>query len=105
MAFIKNNSYILLIFVICISATLIGTYKLAKEQAYTEVTITEGDTLWGLASLYASDNMTKEQWIREVITMNDLSDTTIIKGDTLRMPVEEVNLPYIEKHQMAGIGQ
>lgn len=105
MTFIKNNSYILLIFAMCFGATLAGTYKLSKEQAYTEITVAEGDTLWELASIYAGDDMPKNRWIREVIAMNDLSDTTIIKGETLRLPIEELNIPYIDRHQMAGVGQ
>ena len=105
MAFFKNNSYIILIFAVCIGATLAGTYKMAKEQSYAEITITEGDTLWGLSSVYSTEDMPRNKWIREVIAMNDLSDHMIMEGDTLRLPVGDVDLPHIGKHQMAGIGQ
>ena len=34
MTFIKNNSYIILFFVLCIGFAIIGVNKLTKEQAY-----------------------------------------------------------------------
>lgn len=85
MTVIKNNSYILLIFAVCIGFAVMGVMKQEKEQPYTEVTIYEGDTLWSLA-LHHAEDQPAEQWIKEVMAMNGLATTTIRSGDDLRLP-------------------
>ncbi|KXH80064.1 LysM peptidoglycan-binding domain-containing protein [Sporosarcina sp. HYO08] len=88
MAFLKNNSYIILVFIICIVFTMMGVAKYGKEQTYGEIVITEGDTLWGLAVRHA-DNESKEEWIEKVKQLNDLSSDTIQMGESLLLPTIE----------------
>ena len=83
--FIKNNSYAFFIVILCMGFAIIGVSKYGKEQAVTKITITEGDTLWGLA-YHHSDNMPAEKWIKEVMKLNDLSTATIKKGEDLLLP-------------------
>ncbi len=64
---------------------IIGASKNEKEQAYMEITITEGDTLWDLAQ-YHAENKPKNQWIKEVMRLNDLSTGTIRQGEDLLLP-------------------
>ena len=47
MTFIKNNSYILLLIVLCMGFAIIGVTKSVKSKRLREITIMEGDTLWG----------------------------------------------------------
>jgi LysM repeat protein len=104
MTFIKNNSYLLLIFGLCVIFAIVGTLKSSSTIDYEEVTVSEGDTLWGLAVRYA-ENKPTEKWIAEVKKMNDLSSVTIIAGEELRIPsVRKVNDHPIST-QLAGDGQ
>lgn len=101
MTFVKNNSYIVLIFILCIAFTIMGVAKYGKEQAYNEIVITEGDTLWGLASLHA-DNESKDEWIKKVKQLNDLSSDTIRIGENLRLPKTERAEQHFPNVQLAS---
>ena len=86
MTYLKNNSYIILFFIICVSFTIIGVNKLTKEQTYMEITVSEGDSLWALAHHHNAENRPVNEWIEEVMKLNDLSTATIQIGTELRLP-------------------
>lgn len=86
MTFIKNNSYIILLIVLCMGFALIGVTKSVKEQMVTEITVMEGDTLWGLALQHA-ETSSKDQWMKEVMRLNNLTTVTINTGEDLLLPV------------------
>jgi hypothetical protein len=44
-----------------------------------------GDSLWGLAETY-SDGKSQQDWIAEVILLNNLSSATLSTGDKLALP-------------------
>jgi hypothetical protein len=102
MTFIKKNSYVLLIIVLCMGFALIGVGKYGQEQAFTKITITEGDTLWGLA-YHHSENVPADQWVKEVMRLNDLSSATIKKGEDLLLPA--VRTVGKNKTQLAGVNR
>ncbi|HJF30378.1 MAG TPA: LysM peptidoglycan-binding domain-containing protein [Sporosarcina psychrophila] len=102
MTFIKKNNYVLLIIVLCIGFAIIGANKYGQEQAITTITITEGDTLWDLAYLH-SENVPADKWIKEVMSLNDLSSATIKKGEDLLLPV--VRTVEKNKTQLAGVNR
>jgi len=102
MTFIKKNSYVVLIIVLCTVFAIIGVSKYEIEQTVTKITITEGDTLWGLAYLH-SENMSTDKWIKEVIKLNDLSSATIKKGEDLLLPA--VRTVGENNTQLAGVNQ
>lgn len=85
MTFIKNNSYILLLIVLCMGFAIMGVTKSVKEQTVTEITVMEGDTLWGLA-LHHAEKSSKEHWMKEVMRLNDLTTVTIKTGEDLLLP-------------------
>lgn len=85
MTFIKNNSYILLLIFLCMGFAIIGATKSVKEQTVTEITVMEGDTLWGL-SLHHAENSSKDQWMKEVMRLNNLTTVTIRIGEDLLLP-------------------
>jgi LysM repeat protein len=85
MTFIKNNSYIILLIVLCMGFAIIGATKSVKEQIVSEITVMEGDTLWGLA-LHHAENTSKDQWMKEVMRLNDLTTVTIRTGEDLLLP-------------------
>ncbi|MEK5039464.1 cell division suppressor protein YneA [Sporosarcina sp. FSL K6-3457] len=101
MTFIKNNSYILLLIVLCMGFSIIGVTKSGKEQNLTEITIMEGDTLWGLA-LHHAENMPKEQWMKEVMRLNELATVTIKTGEDLLLPTARTMEDSQNITQLAG---
>lgn len=101
MTFIKNNSYIILLIFLCMGFAIIGVTKSVKEQTVTEITVMEGDTLWGLA-LHHAENNSREQWMKEVMRLNNLTTATINMGENLLLPtVRTVEEPQIIT-QLAG---
>lgn len=97
MQFIKNNSYLLLIVVLCMVFTMIGLHKMEREVAYQQLVVAEGDTLWDYSRQYAN-NVPAEKWIEEIVKLNHLSSTAIQAGDELRIPVKR---PHFNQNDVA----
>ena len=55
------------------------------SNAFNYVSVMPGDTLWGLAETY-SDGKSQQDWIAEVILLNNLSSATLSTGDKLALP-------------------
>jgi len=55
------------------------------STAFNYVSVMPGDTLWGLAETY-SDGKSQQDWIAEVILLNNLSSATLSTGDKLALP-------------------
>ena len=88
MNFIKKNSYLFLVIVLCFIFTAVGVIKMGHDAAYEKVTVAEGDTLWGY-SLEYGNNVPNDKWIKEVINLNNLSSTTIEVGKELQIPTRK----------------
>ncbi len=58
---------------------------LIDSNAFNYVSVMPGDTLWGLAETY-SDGKSQQDWIAEVILLNNLSSATLSTGDKLALP-------------------
>ena len=103
MTFIQKYGFILMIIFLCTAFTIVGVLKEAKSDSnsFVEITVTEGDTLWGLAQDYSQKDSTNK-WIAEVMELNDMSSTMIISGDTLKMPKADHVLPDSLLAEMAG---
>ena len=98
MQLIKNNSYLLIIVLLCVTFTMIGINKLEQEIAYQHVTVSEGDTLWGYSIEFA-DNVPTDKWIEEIIKLNELSSTEIQIGKELRIPIKTLQF---DKNEIAS---
>lgn len=55
------------------------------SKAFNYVSVMPGDTLWELAETY-SDGKSQQDWIAEVILLNNLSSATLSTGDKLALP-------------------
>ena len=82
MTFIQKYGFILLIIFLCTAFTIVGVMKEAKSasNSFVEITITEGDTLWGLAQDYSQKDP-PNKWIAKVMELNDMQ-STMIKSET-----------------------
>ena len=57
----------------------------ATQTAFNYVSVLPGDTLWGLAEIYA-DEKSQQDWIAEIILLNNLDSATLVAGDKLALP-------------------
>ena len=55
------------------------------SNAFNYVSVMPGDTLWELAETY-SEGKSQQDWIAEVILLNNLSSATLTTGDKLALP-------------------
>lgn len=103
MSFIQKYGFILLIVFLCSAFTILGVMKEAKSatDSFVEITISEGDTLWGLAQDHSqTEHSTK--WIAKVMDLNDMQSTTIKSGETLKLPMMESVLSEPMMTELAG---
>jgi hypothetical protein len=56
-----------------------------SSKAFNYVSVMPGDTLWELAETY-SEGKSQQDWIAEVILLNNLSSATLTTGDKLALP-------------------
>lgn len=94
----KQKMFIALVIVLLASlGILFGTSMnaLASPKAdvasynkyYTSVKIESGDTLWNIASEYIDNfNISKEEYIDEVCSLNGISENEIHAGDYIVVP-------------------
>lgn len=103
MNFIQKYGFILLIVILCTAFTIVGVLKESKTAAnsYIEVTIVEGDTLWGLAQGYSQKD-SSEKWIAKVMKLNEMESTTIKTGETLKLPQIDPIMPDPMMTELAG---
>ena len=59
--------------------------QISGSTAFNYVSVMPGDTLWELAAIYA-DQKSQQDWIAEVILLNNLSSATLSTGDRLALP-------------------
>lgn len=63
-------------------ATSVGS---SAKVAFNYVSVMPGDTLWELAQTYA-DGQNPQDWIAEVILLNNLQGSDLVAGDKLALP-------------------
>lgn len=93
MNFIKDNHYLVIAFVLFIGFSFLTIKNLTDEVTYAQIIVTEGDTLWAYSKEYA-EGIPVEQWIDEVIKVNQLTSTTIKIGEKLKIPVSPDKMSY-----------
>jgi hypothetical protein len=62
--------------------------KPVNKEEYLEITISTGDTLWGLAKKYSdSHHLSTSEFINWVMDVNHLTNQQINAGETIVIPV------------------
>jgi len=59
----------------------------AEEPVYAKVTVYSGDTIWGIASVYADPSKDIRQLVKEICDLNHVAPGKIYPGQTLLVPV------------------
>jgi hypothetical protein len=57
----------------------------AGSNAFNYISVMPGDSLWDLAEIYA-EGKSQQDWIAEVILLNNLSSASLVTGDRLALP-------------------
>ncbi|MHC0037104.1 cell division suppressor protein YneA [Pseudoneobacillus sp. C159] len=85
-----TNSYtILLLLAFCITGFFLGTDTEIKQEDFLSVTIVPGDTVWELAEQYSDKSgLSKKRFINWVLTQNEISETELIPGEDIILPVK-----------------
>ena len=58
---------------------------LGGSTTFNYISVMPGDSLWDLAEQHA-EGKSKQDWIAEVIVLNNLSSATLTTGDRLALP-------------------
>lgn len=59
--------------------------QVTSTKTFNYVSVMPGDSLWDLAEIYA-EGKNQQDWIAEVILLNNLSSATLSTGDKLALP-------------------
>ena len=59
--------------------------QLTGTKSFNYVSVMPGDSLWDLAEIYAAGK-NQQDWIAEVILLNNLSSASLKTGDKLALP-------------------
>jgi LysM repeat protein len=57
----------------------------APAVKLTYITVSSGETLWGLAADYSKD-VSQREWIAEMVELNNLTSNDIQPGQRLALP-------------------
>ncbi|MCD8390602.1 MAG: LysM peptidoglycan-binding domain-containing protein [Firmicutes bacterium] len=70
-----------------ISINAISTAFAKNAEEGITVTVSSGDTLWGIAQKYNPENKDIRSVINKILRANGMTDSNIRAGDTLVIPV------------------
>lgn len=84
------------LFVVCGTSKASAAPERQPVRYYTSIKIEQGDTLWEIASKYKLETESTQDYIDEVIAMNQLSSDRITSGKSLMVyyyvyPEGEIN--------------
>ena len=67
------------------TAVATGSTSQSASSDFEYVTVSAGQTLWGLAESLAP-NTNPQDWMQEVVNLNNLSTTDLIPGQRIAVP-------------------
>jgi|APAga8741244001_1050109.scaffolds.fasta_scaffold06952_2 LysM repeat protein len=96
--FIKNNNYVVLLFVFSMLLAVIAVNTLQEEPSeYITVQVKNGDTLWSIATEYSDKSkLSNEKFIKWTQDQNDIAANSIKVGEEIVIPVKKSKVNNIE---------
>lgn len=82
----RFSIFISVLVLITLTTILTNTAYGFKQPRYNLVTVKQGDTLWDIAK--RSNNNDIREFIYEIKTVNNLSNSEIYQGAVLKIPVQ-----------------
>jgi hypothetical protein len=88
---LARTLFVLSALALLIAGMVFNQSALATDQpttgatAFNYISVMPGDSLWDLAETYA-EGKSQQDWIAEVILLNNLSSATLSTGDRLALP-------------------
>ncbi|MBA9029247.1 cell division suppressor protein YneA [Peribacillus huizhouensis] len=64
---------------------------------YISITVDHGDTLWKMAEVYKTEDLSRDEFINWIITHNEISANSLVPGDSIIIPVTKTNLSLASK--------
>lgn len=102
MTFIQRNSYLILFFSLILTFSFYTVLSLKSDDVeVSHVEIKDGDTLWTLAESFGGSTPHQE-WIEEIMAENDLSTPHIVAGQSIKIPVDQLNYTPDDTVKLAG---
>lgn len=75
----------LTVFMLIQAATMVFSYIPDSEREYKTVVVSSGDTLWSIASKYASGDVRSK--IKDIKNFNNLTTDVLTVGEHIRVPI------------------
>ena len=90
--FWRNYSYAIILVLISFAGSLIySNYLPSSADDYIKITVSKGETLWGISEQYAEHHsLSKTQFIELVEEYNGISADHIFAGDELIIPIKDI---------------
>lgn len=100
----NKYSYVMILIVISFAgAILLSTVFPVSTEDFLTITVSEGDTLWGLAEEYDDyHRLSKHDFIKWVEQYNGVTTSTIYEGEQLIIPVKNSALQQNEFSNLAS---
>ena len=81
---------ITLTMVICLGTMVLGAQRQKEVKIYYKcVAIQSGDTLWGIAQKYKTEDQKIEHMIQEIMVLNEMRSENIRSGESLIVPLKK----------------
>jgi LysM repeat protein len=90
----KKYGYIILLgFMVMVFTTVTMIQEVKKQEEYTKIVVSKGDTLWKITKEYGEPHKANSnEFIKWVVNENKLLHTEIKVGQELVIPIKQENL-------------
>ena len=81
---------IILIILLFTSRATVAHADQQTVETYSSICIFQGDSLWSIAEEHKPADMTVKQYMNKIVAINHLTDTHLISGQYLIIPVYSI---------------
>lgn len=85
--FIKALVTVTAVIALSINAVSFGNCK--RNYETVNFTVSEGDTLWEIAELYADESIDVRKYIRDIKAYNNMETSELMPGDIIIIPCKK----------------